>query len=48
MTHLRCCDDPENLRELGDPAAGEHVLVCVACGTVLAVADDRGELFADL
>ena len=45
MSHRRCCDDPDNLRELGE--AGEVVLVCVECGTVLAHADDRGEVFAD-
>lgn len=27
--------------------AVEVSLVCIVCGTTLAVADDRGELFAD-
>lgn len=55
MTHRRCCDNPDNLRELGgrgrlnEPGeAGQGVtLVCIECGTVLATADERGELFAD-
>lgn len=44
--HRRCCDDPDNLRELDEP--DDHVLVCIQCGTVLAHADERDELFADL
>lgn len=65
MTHLRCCDDPDNLREVAHVDEGpgtrprlvkhaQHAtepltvaLVCVACGSTLAIADDRGELFAD-
>lgn len=46
MTRRRCCDDPENLRELGG-ADGHVRLVCVECGSTVAEADDRGELFAD-
>lgn len=45
MTHRRCCDNPDNLREVGRD--GAIVLICVECGSVLAEADDRGELFAD-
>lgn len=45
MHRRRCCEQPENLRELGE---GDDVrLVCIECGTTLAHADDVGELFAD-
>lgn len=47
MTRLRCCDDPENLREYEAPD-GWAYLVCLLCGTTVARADERGELYADL
>lgn len=48
MIHRRCCDDPTNWVEVVDDPELGHVLVCLACGTVLAHSDERGELFADL
>lgn len=47
MHRLRCCEQPENHRESGRVDASLVSLVCRACGTVLATADDRGDLYAD-
>ena len=32
----------------GPDAQGRWAIVCVGCGTILVVADDREELYADL
>lgn len=47
MHRLRCCEQPENHREGGRIDAGLTHLYCRVCGTVLATADDRGDLYAD-
>lgn len=47
MHRKRCCENPENLRELGGVGNDDIRLVCIECGTTVAHADERGELFAD-
>lgn len=47
MTRPRCCEQPENLIELGRVDWAPRTLHCRVCGSLLATADDRGELFAE-
>lgn len=48
MTHrLRCCEQPDNHVEAARVDAGNVSLYCRECGTVLAIADERGDLYAD-
>lgn len=47
MTRLRCCEQPENLRESWRVSDTPVTLVCCVCGTTLALADNRFDLFAD-
>jgi hypothetical protein len=47
MMH-RCSPDGLHTEVTGPDPAGRWAIVCVDCGTVLLVADDREELFADL
>lgn len=45
MHRPRCCEDPDHLVE--GVSCGSPALFCLHCGSLLAVADSSGELFAD-
>jgi hypothetical protein len=47
MRRLRCCELSSNHVEGARVDDGSLSLYCRECGTVLAIADDRGDLYAD-
>jgi hypothetical protein len=47
MIH-RCTSEPAGTTVEGPDALGQYAVVCVACGTILDIVDDREEAYCSL
>lgn len=48
MMRHRCNPGRLDTEVVGPDPQGRYAILCVDCGTILVIADDREELYADL